>query len=237
MESLFRFIASPSQCGYLPDRLWSLEYEMVGRITPAEYMERMRAGWRRFGATLFRPRCASCRECRSLRVVASAFRPDRSQRRAARANAGQVEVRIGRPSVTAAKLSLYDRYHAHQADSKGWPQHPARDADSYAQSFVENPLRTEEWCYYLDGRLVGVGYVDDLPQGLSAIYFYYDPDESHRSLGTFNVLNVIEQAAARGLPHAYLGYFVSDCPSMQYKARFTPNQILGADGAWHDFRS
>src|SRR4051794_22421887 len=85
MESLFRFVASPSQCGYLPDRLWSLEYEMVGRVTPAEYMERLRAGWRRFGATLFRPRCGSCRECRSLRVVVSAFRPDRSQRRAARA--------------------------------------------------------------------------------------------------------------------------------------------------------
>ncbi|HYT91660.1 MAG TPA: arginyltransferase [Gemmataceae bacterium] len=237
MESLFRFIASPSQCGYLPDRLWSLEYDMVARITPAEYADRLRAGWRRFGSMLFRPRCEGCRECRSLRVVVDRFRPDRSQRRAARANAGQVQLCIGKPCVTAAKLDLYDRYHAHQADAKDWPQHPTKDPHSYAQSFVENPFRTEEWCYYLDGRLIGVGYVDDLPAGLSAIYFYYDPDERQRSLGTWNVLNVIEQAAARGLPHVYLGYYVARCPSMLYKARFIPNQLLGEDGAWHDFRT
>jgi arginine-tRNA-protein transferase len=236
MESLFRFVASPSPCGYLPDRLWSLEYEMVSAATPAEYMQRMRAGWRRFGGMFFRPQCARCRECRSLRVLVEQFRPNRSQRRAARANAGEVELRIGKPSVTVAKLNLYDAYHAYQADAKGWPEHPAKDPHSYVQSFVENPFRTEEWCYYLDGRLVGVGYVDDLPGGLSAIYFYYDPRERHRSLGTWNVLNVLAQAVLRGLPYAYLGYYVAGCPSMTYKARFVPNQILGPDGAWHDFQ-
>ena len=30
MESLFRYVAAPSECGYLPDQLWSLEYELVG---------------------------------------------------------------------------------------------------------------------------------------------------------------------------------------------------------------
>ncbi len=237
MESLFRFIASPSQCGYLPDQLWSLEYDLVAAVTPAEYMERMRAGWRRFGSMLFRPRCAGCRACRSLRVLADRFRPDRSQRRAARANEGQVELRIGAPSVTRAKLILYDRYHAYQTDTKGWPEHPAKDAHSYAQSFVENPFPTEEWCYYLGGKLVGVGYVDALPGGLSAIYFFYDPQQRHRSLGTWNVLNVIRQTHQRGLPHAYLGYYVEGCPSMVYKARYVPNQLLGQDGRWHDFRS
>jgi arginine-tRNA-protein transferase len=235
MESLFRYVAPPSPCGYLPDREWSLEYELVGALSPTEYMDRMRAGWRRFGRMLFHPACASCNACRSLRVLAEAFRPDRSQRRAARANASRVRLRIGRPAVSAAKLSLYDRYHAHQADAKGWPQHPAKDPHGYAQSFVDNPFPTEEWCYFLEGKLIGVGYVDVLPGGLSAIYFFYDPDERQRSLGTWNVLNVIRETAARGLPHAYLGYFVPGCPSMAYKARFTPNEILGPDGRWHDF--
>ena len=43
--------------------------------------------------------------------------------------------------------------------------------------FVENPFPTEEWCYYDGARLIAVGYVDQLAEGLSAIYFYYDPDE------------------------------------------------------------
>jgi arginine-tRNA-protein transferase len=236
MESFRRFIASPSPCGYLPDEWWRLEYELVLQATPADYMARMLQGWRRFGDTFFRPRCLTCRACRSLRVLVDRFRPDRSQRRCGKLNEGTVRLSVGRPSVTRAKLRLYDRYHAYQADAKGWPEHPAKDAESYARSFVDNPFPTQEWCYYLDDRLVGVGYVDDLPGGLSAIYFVYDPDERHRSLGTWNILNLIEHARGRGVPHVYLGYYVPGCASMAYKTRFVPNQLLGEDGQWRDFR-
>jgi arginine-tRNA-protein transferase len=237
MESQFHFVAPPSVCGYLPEQLWQLEYEYVGQASAAEYMERMAQGWRRFGGTFFRPRCAACQACQSLRVLVERFRPNRSQRRTIKANQGEVTLRIGRPSVTRAKLQLYDRYHGYQADAKGWPRHPARSASSYADSFVDNPFPTQEWCYYLGPRLVGVGYVDDLPGGLSAIYFFYDPDERDRGLGTWNILSLIAHAAERRLPHVYLGYYVTGCPSMEYKARFTPNQILDSSGVWRDFRT
>ena len=70
---------------------------------------------------------------------------------------------------------------------------------------------------WVDNKLVGVGYVDHLPSvtapqsshripldvvsarasysiagGLSAIYFFYDPEERDRSLGTWNVLCLID---------------------------------------------
>jgi leucyl-tRNA---protein transferase len=237
METIFRHTAAPSPCGYLPDRMWSLEYELVYQLNRDEYMQRMREGWRRFGTMLFRPHCAGCHACQSLRVLVDRFRPDRGQRRARKCNEGVVEVRVGTPSVTRAKLQLYDLYHHYQSENRGWPEHPAKDTASYAQSFVDNPFVTQEWCYYLEGKLVGVGYVDDLPAGLSAIYFYYDPAERRRSLGTWNVLSILDEATRRGLPHVYLGYYVEGCLSMMYKARFGPNQILGADGAWHDFRT
>src|SRR5262249_33195118 len=149
-----------------------------------------------------------CRACLPIRVVAERFRPDRSQRRAKRINDGVVEVRIDQPSVSPAKLALYDRYHAFQAETKGWPAQPAKDAEEFRHSFVENPFPTEEWSYYLAGKLIGTGYVDDLPGGLSAIYFFYDPAERHRSLGTWNVVKIIEAAQRRRVPHVYLGYFV-----------------------------
>jgi arginine-tRNA-protein transferase len=236
MESLFRFHAPPSRCSYLPDQVWQLEYEYVAAITPAEYVARMRAGWRRFGHSLFHNRCPACTSCRSLRVLTAEFHPNRSQRRCWKMNARVVQLCIGQPSATRAKLRLYDRYHAFQSELKGWPLHPAKDTASYAESFVDNPFPTQEWSYYLDDRLVGVGYVDDLPGGLSAIYFFYDPDERQRGLGTFNVLKIIEAARQRGIPHVYLGYYVEGCPSMEYKATFAPNQILHPDGQWRDFR-
>jgi arginyl-tRNA--protein-N-Asp/Glu arginylyltransferase len=235
MESLFSYVAPPSPCSYLPDQRWSLEYEMVQNLSGTEYMQRMLAGWRRFGGMLFRPRCPQCSQCRALRVDATRFEPNRSQRRSWARNQHQIITHIGRPAVSREKLKLYDRYHAFQSATKGWPEHPAKDAASYRESFVHNPAFTEEWTYYLDDKLIGVGYVDRLPGGLSAIYFFYDPDHQRRSLGTWNVLRVLDDAQKSGVPHVYLGYYVADCPSLAYKANFRPNQIRGPNGIWRDF--
>jgi arginine-tRNA-protein transferase len=62
---------------------------------------------------------------------------------------------------------------------------------------LENPFRTEEWTYYLGNRLIAVGYVDAHPEGLSAIYCYYDPTERARSLGTFNILSLLASEDSR----------------------------------------
>lgn len=233
MQSLFRYVAPPSSCGYLPDQLWSLEYEMVAGLTAEEYLGRLLQGWRRFGGMLFRPRCPDCQSCQSLRVDVPRFRPTRSQRRVMKTNHGQIRLRIGHPCVSRAKLQLYDRYHTYQADAKGWPERPAKDAASYRESFVHNPSFTEEWCYYLEHQLIGVGYVDDVTAGMSAIYFYYEPELRRLSLGTWNVLTVLAEAARRERPHVYLGYYVPGCRSLSYKANYRPNQIL-REGRWID---
>src|SRR5437764_98837 len=104
MESLFHYVAPPSQCGYLPSQNWRLEYEVMSELSPSEYMPRMLHGWRRFGDTLFRPRCSSCTACRSLRVDVARFRPNRSQRRTRKCNEGVIQRRIGPPAVSRAKL-------------------------------------------------------------------------------------------------------------------------------------
>ncbi len=225
MESLFRYVAPQSTCGYLPDRLASLEYEHVASMTPAEYQRRMLDGWRRFGMMLFRPACSGCRMCQPIRVPVATFRPDRSQKRTWKANQDVVELRIGPPRVDAARLALYDRFHEYQSDSKAWPRHPAKDEASYAESFVDHPFPTEEWTYYHESQLVGVGYVDALPASpardgwggatdsapptslweplpgcLSAIYFFYDPQHRHLSLGTYNVLRIVDEAARAACP-------------------------------------
>jgi leucyl-tRNA---protein transferase len=235
MESLFRYTAPPSTCGYLPDRHWSLEYEMVVNISAAEYAERLEQGWRRFGGMLFRPQCPSCRACQTVRVDVANFQPNRSQRRAMKTNRDEIEVRVGPPTVSRARLNLYDRFHEFQTDLKGWPEHPAKDAASYRESFVQNPAFTEEYGYYLAGRLVGVGYTDRLADSMSAIYFFYDPDLRQRSLGTFNVLRLLEECSQRKYRYLYLGYYVQGCRSLEYKGNFKPNQVRLSDGQWRDF--
>ncbi len=235
MQSLFVFTTPPNTCSYLPDRNSSLTYEIVARLTATEYQERLKAGWRRFGFSLFRPTCPTCTACQSIRVPVATFKPDRSQRRCLTTNENDVKLVIGLPEVTDAKLDLHDRFHSHQSEHVGWSDHGPKNASEYAESFVDNPFVTQEWCYYLGEKLVGVGYVDRFPEGLSAIYFFHDPDERHRSLGTFNVLSTIRAATAWKLPHVYLGYYVKGCRSLEYKARFRPNEALGNDGEWRAF--
>jgi arginyl-tRNA--protein-N-Asp/Glu arginylyltransferase len=234
MIRLHQITTPPGQCGYLPDQVWNLQYLFVAAASAAEYQDYLKRGWRRFGRAFFHPVCKKCHQCRTLRVPVATFRPDRSQRRASKANA-DVELVIGEPDVTDEKLRLYDRFHEFQSDEKGWPAHGPKDPRDYADSFVDNPFPTEEWCYYVGGRLVGVGYVDVTPAALSAIYYFYDPDERDRSLGTYNVLRIIDAAARRGLAHVYLGYFVEGCRSLEYKGRFRPNEVLGPEGDWVPF--
>ena len=234
MIPLYQLVSPPSQCGYLPNRRWSLEYLFVAQATAEDYQAHLLKGWRRFGRAFFHPVCKTCHQCQSIRVPVATFKPDRSQRRAMKSNA-DVEIVIGEPSVTDEKLRLYDRFHQFQSDEKVGRDTTPR-IHRTMPSLCRRPFPLEEWSYYMSGRLVGVGYVDVLPVGLSAIYFFYDPDERDRSLGTFNVLRVIQSAAARRLPHVYLGYFVGGCRSLEYKDRFRPNEALGLDGSWGLFR-
>ena len=237
METLFTFTSPPGPCGYLPDRQWKLRYEVVRELTAEEYAAILSQGWRRFGYSLFRPECDSCNECKSVRLVARNFRPSRTQQRVRKLNTVEVQLTIGEPEITEEKMQLYLKYHAFQSDMKGWPEHRAVSESDYAESFVDHPFPTEEWQYRIDGKLIGVGYVDALPTGLSAIYFYYDPEERWRSLGTWNVMRVIEEAAVRNLEYVFLGFYVSECRSLSYKANFRPNELLDLrTGLWLPYR-
>ena len=235
MEILQRIVSGTESCAYLPGNAQRMERVWVKSLSLEEYQSYLLLGWRRFGRMLFRPVCRSCRECVSLRVDVERFVPNRSQRRVRKLNEGETALEIGEPTLTAENLALYDRYHAFQTIAKDWPWHWPSDEASFRDSFLDNPFPILEFRYRIGERLVGLGYVDSLPKGLSAIYFVHDPDFRDRSLGTWNVLAIIEQARRRGLPHAYLGYYVSECGSLSYKRRFSPNQVLGMDGAWHDF--
>jgi arginine-tRNA-protein transferase len=236
MDVALHFLTPAGPCGYLPEETWQLEYQVIPGLTAEQYEQRMAAGWRHFGWSVFRPQCPACQKCQPIRVVVNAFRPNRSQRRVRRLNEGVMRLEIDRPRVTRRKLALYDKFHAFQSEAKGWPVHKPRDPEAYRQSFVDSPFPIQEWCYYLDGELIGVGYVDALPASWSAIYFFYDPECRDRSLGIWNVLCIIEHARQQGIPHVYLGYYVAGCGSMEYKAGFVPNEVRDPDGTWRRFR-
>lgn len=232
----FRYLAPPGPCEFLPGQTWQMEYEFQQSLSAGACGKAIEDGWRHFGGVLYRPRCPSCTACQSIRVDVARFTPNRSQRRVRRANEEVVRLTVGRPQLTQEKLELFDRFHDYQTDARGWPERPSHDVGGYQNAFVMKSFPRHEWCYMLGDKLVGVGYVDDLPGGLSAAYFFYDPAERHRALGCWNILCLMEVSARRNLPYLYLGYYVEGYGSLAYKAAYLPNQLCKPDGTWHDYR-
>ena len=81
-----------------------------------------------------------------------------------------------------------------------------------------------------EGELIAVALTDVMGDGLSMVYSFFNPDYADRSLGTFMILDHIQRAAAAGLPHVYLGYWVEGSRKMQYKIRYKPQEHLGPKG-------
>ena len=215
---------------YLPEQQATLDYEIVARLSPEEYETRMNQGWRKFGAIVFHPVCADCRECRPIRIPVAPFAPDRSQKRALKQNA-DLTVRYTLPTSDNAHLDLYHRYHDAQTERKGWPE-GERSLEDYAMQFVEGPLPGVEISVWEGDLLRGVMLCDITPNVVSGIYHYHDPDARERSLGTFLILQTLLLAQQMGKAYCYLGYYVADCASMNYKRRFRPCEVLGTDGVW-----
>lgn len=225
----------PDQCSYLPDRESQTEFDMVSEMSAMEYQERLLAGWRHFGRHVFRPACSACKECKSLRIPVRKFKPNRSQKRNQKLNREQVQLVITKPFLSDDVIDLHDRFHLERAQKRGWDFKEPNDRFNYTIGFLDNPFEIEQWNYFLEGKLVGVGYVDALECGLSAIYFFHDTDYSKLGLGIWNVLRLIQECKKRKLPHLYLGYYVKGCQSLEYKASFQPTEVLTASGNWENF--
>lgn len=226
-RTLLRTLESPRTCSYLPDETATLEYQVLLEVSPPEHEALLARGWRRFGVTYFRPACPSCRQCVSLRVPVATLAPTRSQRRAAKA---ALRCDVGPVRVDAARLALYESWHANREGQRGWEPAPL-DARDYARDFAMPHACARELAYYDDTdprhpRLVAIGHCDVTPSAWSAIYFFYDPAYAGRSPGVAHVLQLVELARRGGQSHVYLGYWIERCPSMRYKALFRPHELL-----------
>lgn len=216
-------------CPYLLGKVSQSRALWADRMPPAVYHGFMDAGFRRSGKLLYQPVCRACRSCVPIRVPVATFRPNKAQRRSRRRNE-DLAVKIGEPEATDEKFDLYRRYvtvrHARPPQEK-------EGRESFERFLYDSPVDTIEFAYReAAGRLLAIGLCDISNESLSSVYFYFEPDEVKRGLGTFGAVYELETAGRLGLPYYYLGYWVEGCGAMHYKADFRPAEILHPDGVW-----
>jgi arginine-tRNA-protein transferase len=186
-------------------------------------------GFRRSGGHIYRPKCPSCEACVPIRVPVAEFRPRRVHRRNLRTNA-DVTLHPRTATFDPDHFALYERYIAARHTGGGM-ENP--DPDTYLDFLTANWATTTFYEFRREQQLLAVAVVDELDDGLSAVYTFFDPAESRRSLGRFAVLQEIELARARGLQWLYLGYWIGECRKMAYKTEFLPHQYY-LRGAWRN---
>lgn len=214
-----------SGCSYLPDQYATMVFRWALLLSESRYESLLARGWRRFGNWLFRPACAACRACQSLRVRIPEFRPSRSQRRVRTQNS-ELTVTIHSPSVTEEHLALHNDYHRDMHHRRQWPVRELT-REQYTETFLDGDFSfSREFQYRHRGRLVGLGLVDMTPNAMSSIYFVHAPEYRDAALGTFSLLTELAEGRTTGRQWLYLGYYIRDCRSMNYKNRFRPHQIL-----------
>ena len=217
-------------CSYLSDR----EEQLLVFVDESDeanqhYELLIDAGFRRSGEQIYRPHCPDCKACHSIRIPVRDFLASKSQNRILKRNK-DIDVRVSRQNQVSY-YPLYERYiNTRHQDGSMYPASQQQYA-SFISCGWNHPLFIE---FRIEGELVAVAITDELLSGLSALYTFFAPELSNRSIGTFAILQQIRVALEMNKEFLYLGYQVDECSKMNYKNKFFPHQRF-FDNKWHQF--
>ena len=222
LRDLKVYTTYPHTCSYLQDQeATTLFVDPRQPVDQKLYSKLSVLGFRRSGNHIYRPHCAQCNACIPARIPVDAFEPRRGQKRVWRRNQDLRVVCTGDINDDDA-FDLYERYITlRHSDGDMYPP----DREQF-QAFLNSVWDCTQYVrFYEGGRLIAVAVVDELEDGYSAIYTFYDPLADKRSLGAYAILWEIEKVRALGLQYLYLGYWIRECQKMSYKSDYRPLQI------------
>lgn len=228
LKDLKLYSTSSHPCSYLDDQsARTLFVDPEASISSEQHTRLSQLGFRRSGSHYYIPFCDNCQACVPCRVIVNDFSPGRTFRRILKRNE-DLTIRQVYSIATREHYDLYERYiNTRHRDGDMFPA----TQDQYYSFLINSCSTTSYYQINLNASMAGIIINDVLDDGLSAVYTFFDPDMSDRSLGTFAVLWQIEKAREMKLDHLYLGYWIKQSNKMNYKSRYRPLQLL-TNGSW-----
>jgi leucyl-tRNA---protein transferase len=222
------YYSAPSPCPYLAGRMERRIFaDLGGAAAAAHYDLLSEAGFRRSLGFAYRPACPGCNACVPVRIPVANFAVHKAWRRVLARNADLTAQ--SRPArATIEQFELFARYQQGRHGDGEMAQMDFADYRTMVEIGAHGSLIVE--FRDQDGRLVAASLIDRLARGFSAVYTFFDPDQPQRSLGSYAILWMVEEARRHGLGHVYLGYWIAQSRKMAYKARFRPLEALTRDG-------
>ncbi|KKB11355.1 arginyl-tRNA-protein transferase [Devosia geojensis] len=232
-ENTQLFLTAAMPCPYLPGRQErKLFTHLTGRRAASLHQILSDNGFRRSQNLIYRPACEGCSACQSVRIVAGQFQASSRFRRILRANS-DISIEVRPPQATGEQFELFKRYLNARHAGGGMTQMGFLD---YEYMVEDTPVQSVLVEYRLRDHpgqpLMAVALTDVMPDGLSMVYSFFDPDHAHRGLGNFVILDHIAQVRSASLRYVYLGYWVKDSPKMAYKVQFQPLEVQHGPLGW-----
>ena len=209
-------IGELSLCPYLPERKKQIRYFLASELNESDISLLLAKGWRKFGVYFFQPSCPDCSECIPVRVLCDEFKPSKSQRRNLKKNSN-IDIVFAPLKYSERAFEIY-KDHSSQRFSQDC------NLEEFISGFFSPSVPSLQSEYYLNGELIGLGFLDKGEDCLSSVYFIYDTKFSYLGLGTFSILKEIEHTQMLGLKYYCLGYYVKECQKMAYKNNFRPRE-------------
>ena len=124
--------------------------------------------------SFYQNHCPGCNCCTPTRVPVADFKPSKSQRRVRNRNT-DVAVSVHKPAADEQTFDLYSRYVTERHPGSGSDAGPEthESPEQFSRFLVESPVDTRAMQYRVGDRLVGVGWIDVLENGVSSVYFAF----------------------------------------------------------------
>lgn len=222
------YATAPYPCSYLPELEARSQVAVPSElISSGAYSQLVLQGFRRSGAFVYRPWCDHCQACVAVRLPVALFEANRTQRRTLKRNES-LKIRIMELEYRDEHFALYQRYQQSRHSGGGMDQ----DGREQYEGFILKSQVASFLAEFSENGVVRmVSLIDQLDDGVSSVYTFFDPDMAARSLGVFNVLWQVGLAKQLGLKYVYLGYWIKDCRKMEYKTQYRPIEGL-LNGKW-----
>ena len=215
--------ASPRPCPYIEGRKERLVFTDLTKFVSKKILENLVSqGFRRSENIFYKPICPDCNACISSRIVLNDFVISKNQ---------DLKFKIVKPKTTLSHYKLFKNY-LKLRHSKG---------DMADMTYLDfrtmleiSPVDTKIFHVYKKNIFFGAMLYDIYENSYSANYSFFNPKYKNRSLGTFLILKLIEEAIKEKKKYLYLGYYIKECKKMSYKINFKPIEIL-KDQKWENF--
>ena len=221
----------PRQCPYIPGKKEYLLFTDLTKFVRKKTLEKLVSrGFRRNENIFYKPNCKNCKACMSTRIKVNNFLFSKNFKRILKKNL-DLKLKITKPKSNQEYYKLFKKY-LKKRHSEG---------DMANMSYLDfrtmleiSPVETKILHIYKNNKFFGGILYDIYENSFSANYSFYNPKFKNRSLGTFLILKLIEEAKKQKMKYLYLGYYIKECKKMSYKINFKPIEIL-KNKKWETF--